>query len=63
MTSMVRFAVCAVAPLYIRIPTEGRGNCLGQGSSTRDPRAACGPRARFVRPWKGISQNTKRYEY
>ena len=28
-----------------------------------NPRAACGPRARFVRPGKGISQNTMRYEY
>ena len=33
------------------------------GSSTRVPRAACGPRASFVRPGKGISQNTMRYEY
>ena len=30
---------------------------LKQGSST------CGPRASFVRPGKGISQNTMRYEY
>ena len=34
-----------------------------QGSSTRGPRAACGPRASFVQPGKGTSQNTKRYEY
>ena len=32
-------------------------------SSTRGPRAACGPLASFVRPGKGISQNTMRYEY
>ena len=35
---------------------------LDQGSSIRGPRAACGPRATFVRPGKGISQNTMRYE-
>ena len=40
--------------------TEG---VLRQGSSTRGPRATCGPRASFVRPGKGISQNTMRYEY
>ena len=34
---------------------------LPQGSSTL--RAACGPRASLVRPGKGISQNTVRYEY
>ena len=36
---------------------------LYQGSSTRGPRAACGPRASYVRPVKSISQNTVRYEY
>ena len=36
---------------------------LGQVSSTRGPRAACGPRMSFVRPGKGISQNTMHYEY
>ena len=36
---------------------------LRQGSSTRGPRAACGPRASFVWPGKGISQNTIIYEY
>ena len=36
---------------------------LLHGSSTRGPRAACGPRASFVRPGKGISQNTMRYEF
>ena len=36
---------------------------IGQGSSTRGPRAICGPRVSFVRPGKGISQNTMRYEY
>ena len=36
---------------------------LKQGSSTRGPRAACGPPASFERPGKGISQNTMRYEY
>ena len=35
---------------------------LMQVSSTRGPRAACGPPASFVRPEKGISQNTMRYE-
>ena len=34
-----------------------------QGSSTRGPRAACGPPASFVRPGKGISESTMRYEY
>ena len=38
-------------------------NTLVQGSSTRGLRAACGPRASFVRPEKSISQNTMRYEY
>ena len=38
-----------------------RRNCLlkdalEQGSSTRGPRAACGPRASFVRPGKGINK-------
>ena len=28
-----------------------------------NPRAAFGPRVSFVRPRKGISQNTMRYEY
>ena len=37
---------------------------LAQWSSTRGPRAACGRQASFVRPGKGISQNTSvRYEY
>ena len=40
-----------------------RGEIIRQGSSTHGPRAACGPRASFVRPRKGISQNTMRYEY
>ena len=45
-----------------------RRNCqlkdaLEQGSSTRGPWATCGPRASFVRPGKGISQNTMCYEY
>ena len=38
-------------------------NPLQQESSTRGQRAACGPRASFVRPGKGISQNTMRYKY
>ena len=38
-------------------------NPLKQWSSTRGLRAACGPRASFVCPGKGISQNTMRYEY
>ena len=40
-----------------------RQNALRQGSSTRGPRAACGPPAGFVRPGKGISQSTMSYEY
>ena len=36
---------------------------LEQGSSTRGPRATCGPRASFVWPGKGISLYTMRYEY
>ena len=36
---------------------------LEHGSSTRGPRATCGPRASVVRPGKGISQNTMSYEY
>ena len=36
---------------------------IDQGSSTRGPRAACVPWASFVRPGKGISQSTMRYEY
>ena len=40
--------------------SQGR---LKPGVSTRGPRAACGPRASFVRPGKGISQNKMRYEY
>ena len=38
-------------------------NILDQGSSTRGPRAACGPRTSFVRPGDGISQNAMLYEY
>ena len=34
-----------------------------QGSSTRGPRAACGPRASIVWPGKGISQSTMHHEY
>ena len=41
----------------------GQRNVLRQGSSTRGPLAACGPRASFVRPGKSISQNAMRYEY
>ena len=46
--------------------------CLAYGSSGKhlalkagvfNPRAACGPWASFVRPGKGISLNTMRYEY
>ena len=36
---------------------------LSQVSSTRGPLAVCGLRASFVRPGKGTSQNTMRYEY
>ena len=36
---------------------------LVQGSSTRGPRADCGPRVIFVWPGKGLSQITMRYEY
>ena len=32
-------------------------------SGVFNPRAACGPRASFTLPGKGISQNTMRYEY
>ena len=42
------------------LPAEG---CSRTGSSTRGPRAACGPPASFVRPGKAISQNTMRHEY
>ena len=38
-------------------------DALEQGSSIRFLRAASGPRASFVRPGKGVSQNTMRYEY
>ena len=38
-------------------------HALSQGSSTRGPRAASGPRANFVWPGKDISQNTMRYVY
>ena len=38
--------------------TTSYRHCLQQGSSTRGPRAACRPRASFVLPGKGISQNT-----
>ena len=43
------------------VPLEQMGEAglpLEQGSSTRGPRAACGPRASFVWPGKGISQST-----
>ena len=40
------------------LPAEG---CSRAG--VFNPRAACGPRASFMRPGKGISQNTMRYEY
>ena len=40
-----------------------RAFTLYQGSSTRGPRAVCGPPGSFVRPGKAISQNIMRYEY
>ena len=42
--------------MHIWPPAGFCGFGLEQGSSTRGPRAACGPRASFVRPGKGISE-------
>ena len=60
----------AAGPVSIpgRDKFPGRGFCQGFSSPVRqmsgsfragvfNPRAACGPRATFVRPGKGISQN------
>ena len=51
------------AEMHIWPPADFCGFGLEQGSSTRGSRASCGPRANFVRPGKGISQNRVRYEY
>ena len=51
------------AGMHIWSSADFCGFGLEQGSSTRGPRAACGPRASFVRPGKCISHNTMRYEY
>ena len=59
LTLTVHFlSVCVVSAV-----ASGERVGLSQGSSTRGPRAACGPPASFVRPGKGISQNTMRYDY
>ena len=57
----ISFIPCEICGLRIGIGgnsfSEYSRFILSQGSSTR------GPRASFVRPGKGISQNTMRYEY
>ena len=46
------------SPAFLVVFSEDSpDNGLMHGSSTRGPRAACGPRTSFVRPGKGISQN------